>query len=873
MRTDAIRAASLTLLALALYAATLQPDLGGPEDTPKFQFLGYVLGTAHPPGYPLYSIFSHVFVTFVPIGSIAYRANLFSAAMMALACGLAYLLARGIGAGRLASVAAAVGLATGVNVWRNAVFAEVYGLAAANTAAIVLLLMAWRRRRSAWILVAAIAAVALAAGNHLIVLGLIPAAVVYVIVVDRRAVTPRVVAAGLALTILALAQYGFIVLRTRQGAVYLESRAWSLTDLYAVVTAERYADLRFAFTWHDLLFVQLPAAANAVGQDLGLVGALLLLTGTIVAIRRRSRDGLLVLGAAAGLLAFIVNLNGDVSGFVAPLVALVWPLAGLGLQAVADALNAARLVAGVEGRQPGAVRMVRAGAGSIAIVAALATVIARAVPTYAVSNQRRNVAEAAYYRTLYAGLPAGAAVVAENYTVDMAVQYMMFTGEGGAAKNVTRVAFGERDIRRATAEGRRVFALRDGAAFLAAEGMRFEPTSIGTPLDVWLASLPRGSLVVAATASAAFPFEILGRGLVGGTPAGRGRPYTAFALVVGRHEPVWRNDDYPISLLIDEGLLRVPTPPLSGSLAVAADEDGAHIALGSRSIATAQQGTALAAFDPAGRLVLALGLGPGDPLAVPLAPPAFEYRGDAPCVSVEPGEWTDISPVSTISGSWVTTLDDARTVGTETEIEGSGGLEVTELIGGGHARAIGAVRTPAGTTRITSDLTRTHSRRALFRAVLDAGPSRARMHVSGAVRPLRICAHVPADAPAGAPRTSLAIDADANFGRGWGRPEPAEGGPVRRGRSPATILLALTPGRSHRIHLDAVAAAGVWFTVEMNGAAVGECELRESTPCAVEVDAAQLRAGVNALTIRLSRPAADESAVSVTLRGVQVSAR
>jgi hypothetical protein len=83
----------------------------------------------------------------------------------------------------------------------------------------------------------------------------------------------------------------------------------------------------------------------------------------------------------------------------------------------------------------------------------------------------------------------------------------------------------------------------------------------------------------------------------------------------------------------------------------------------------------------------------------------------------------------------------------------------------------------------------------------------------------------------------------------------------------------LTPGRSHRIHLDAVAAAGVWFTVEMNGAAVGECELRESTPCAVEVDAAQLRAGVNALTIRLSRPAADESAVSVTLRGVQVSAR
>jgi hypothetical protein len=38
-------------MALSLYVLTLQPDLGGPEDTPKFQFLGHVLGTAHPPGY------------------------------------------------------------------------------------------------------------------------------------------------------------------------------------------------------------------------------------------------------------------------------------------------------------------------------------------------------------------------------------------------------------------------------------------------------------------------------------------------------------------------------------------------------------------------------------------------------------------------------------------------------------------------------------------------------------------------------------------------------------------------------------------------------------------------------------------------------
>jgi len=53
-RRDVVWALVVALLACILYIATLQPDLGGPEDTPKFQFLGYVFGTAHPPGYPLY---------------------------------------------------------------------------------------------------------------------------------------------------------------------------------------------------------------------------------------------------------------------------------------------------------------------------------------------------------------------------------------------------------------------------------------------------------------------------------------------------------------------------------------------------------------------------------------------------------------------------------------------------------------------------------------------------------------------------------------------------------------------------------------------------------------------------------------------------
>src|SRR5829696_3211080 len=129
-RADVAAALTIGVFVMTVFVRTLQPDFGGPEDTPKFQFLGHVLGTAHPPGYPLYVMLSHVFVQ-LPVGSIAYRANLFSAFMASIACALAYVVARQLGARSWYSASAAIGLATGASFWRSAVFAEVYSLAAA----------------------------------------------------------------------------------------------------------------------------------------------------------------------------------------------------------------------------------------------------------------------------------------------------------------------------------------------------------------------------------------------------------------------------------------------------------------------------------------------------------------------------------------------------------------------------------------------------------------------------------------------------------------------------------------------------------------------------------------------------------------------
>src|SRR5215213_3512409 len=75
----------------AIYLRTLVPGLGGGGDSAKFQYLGSVLGTAHPPGYPLYVFISYVF-SHLPVGGPAFRINMMSAFFAAATSVLVWLI-------------------------------------------------------------------------------------------------------------------------------------------------------------------------------------------------------------------------------------------------------------------------------------------------------------------------------------------------------------------------------------------------------------------------------------------------------------------------------------------------------------------------------------------------------------------------------------------------------------------------------------------------------------------------------------------------------------------------------------------------------------------------------------------------------------
>jgi hypothetical protein len=134
-----------------LYLTTLAPTvLFG--DGGEFQFVPYILGIAHPTGYPLYLLLGWAWSHILPIGEVAFRMNLFSALWAALAVGLSYLVAlRFIRLGapgidsltvHLSAVIAALTFAVSETFWSQAVIAETYSFNVFFVA-LVLLLSFW----------------------------------------------------------------------------------------------------------------------------------------------------------------------------------------------------------------------------------------------------------------------------------------------------------------------------------------------------------------------------------------------------------------------------------------------------------------------------------------------------------------------------------------------------------------------------------------------------------------------------------------------------------------------------------------------------------------------------------------------------------
>jgi hypothetical protein len=360
-RTDALVAALVAFSSLALYIRTLAPGLllG---DSGEFQTLVYTLGMTHPTGYPVFVLLGRLF-TFLPIGDLAWRANLFVAVLAALTLACVYLSLRLLAGWRLAALAGTFALAVNPLFWFYAVVAELYIPACAFIAAIVLLLLLLRQSENPRFLFAAGLLGGLSLGVHSTVALIAPGIGIWLLVSGkfRQAWKPALWGAGLGL-VLALSSFFALDLYNAPSTYYNATArhalsAWEMTPADFDSPFERLGFLYTGRQFSQLMFrkpvevMQNNGAGYLEILQNGFAPLILALIGLGLPAVFVShwREGLLFLLAGGAQTLFALNYEvDDFYVFFIPSFVFLALWAGIGLGKLQDGLGwgARRLLKG-----------------------------------------------------------------------------------------------------------------------------------------------------------------------------------------------------------------------------------------------------------------------------------------------------------------------------------------------------------------------------------------------------------------------------------------------------------------------------------------------------------------------------------------------
>lgn len=164
---------ALAAPALALYLATLAPGLYT-LDSAELAAGAHVLGIVHATGYPVYLLLLKAWLLVVPMGEVAYRANLFSAVCAVGALVILRRVLTALTGAPGAALAAAALLGVAAPFWSQALRAEVYTLHVLFLSLILGLLVRWRADGGTGRLAGLGLVLGLSLGNHMATVLLLP---------------------------------------------------------------------------------------------------------------------------------------------------------------------------------------------------------------------------------------------------------------------------------------------------------------------------------------------------------------------------------------------------------------------------------------------------------------------------------------------------------------------------------------------------------------------------------------------------------------------------------------------------------------------------------------------------------------------------
>lgn len=330
-----LQAAALAGSLFALYAlGACRTIYGG--DSGELVAAVHTLGIPHPSGYPLYVLLGKLWTLAVPIGSVALRMSLFSAACAAAAAALLYRLGRRLGVSGVAALFAALLLAGGPSFWSQANIQRVYSLNALFLVLALTLAVAWQKSRGVWRLLASLFVAALGAANHTYMGVFLIALALWASLVDRRLLRrPALLVAGMAAVGLGLSPYLYLPLRSRADP----RLDWGNPETPGAVIDVVLRRDAWQRAWIEApgdLLVIVADYLRGLAEELWWLGAALAVIG-LLAARRRRWPLLLLLSAMLGNL-LAMALHGSRTDlffwhrYYIPSYLVAALLAGLGLE-------------------------------------------------------------------------------------------------------------------------------------------------------------------------------------------------------------------------------------------------------------------------------------------------------------------------------------------------------------------------------------------------------------------------------------------------------------------------------------------------------------------------------------------------------------
>ncbi|MGD1995431.1 MAG: DUF2723 domain-containing protein [Anaerolineae bacterium] len=427
---DLLIALVVFLICLGIYVGTLAPGLSyASPDGNELATVAYTLDLAHSTGYPLYTWLGKLF-TFLPIGDVAYRVNLMSAALGAAAPCALYVISRlltGSG-GRvwpscLSSAVAALLFGLSRTFWSQTTIAEVYAPNALMITLTLAMLLWWARteergrerrlaegvwwrrllptRRSLVLLFVFGLCFGLSLGMHLSDLGFAPAFALFILLVSPWTALgpPGIASAGVGF-VLGLLQFLWLPLRahTLVDAPMRANAPTTLRGIYAY-TLGAFPNFKFAFPVTELPG-RIVVYLYFLAQQFGFVGILLGLFGMWVLLLRQPRRFFLLAGMYLVHVWFFIQYRAfDLDVFFIPAHLVYALFIGCGIWWV---LDRAALV------RRRTLRAVLTGAAALALILGL---IGQIRANWVANDRSADTAIEDFYENVFAHLPQDAVLL------------------------------------------------------------------------------------------------------------------------------------------------------------------------------------------------------------------------------------------------------------------------------------------------------------------------------------------------------------------------------------------------------------------------------------------------------------------------------